>query len=73
MRKTKIDLVHTPNSWDEIVKFCEGASTPADAALAASMAWNFAVEICEKSNNEAERRTLDQLNQLAATFKEKYL
>jgi hypothetical protein len=41
--------------------------------LAASMAWNFAVDICEKSNKEANRRTLDQLNQLAATYKEKYL
>jgi hypothetical protein len=71
--KTKVNLVHTPKSWDEIVKFCDGASTPNDAMLAASMAWNFAVDICEKSNKEANRRTLDQLNQLAATYKEKYL
>lgn len=40
----KVNLVETPQSWDEIVEFCLGASTPADATVAALMAWNFAVD-----------------------------
>lgn len=40
----KIGFVTTPNSWEDIVKFTQGANTPADAQTAACMAWNFAVE-----------------------------
>ena len=40
----KINLVETPKSWDDIVKFCERASTPSDAAIAALMAWNYCVD-----------------------------
>ena len=40
----KISIVETPDSWDDIITFTQGASTPADATVAALMAWNFAVE-----------------------------
>lgn len=40
----KMNIAHTPETWDEITEFCAGASTPADAATAALMAWNLAVE-----------------------------
>ena len=44
-RFEKINLVETPDSWDDIVKFCERASTPSDATIAAMMTWNLAVEL----------------------------
>lgn len=47
----KVNLVETPQSWDEIVTFCLGASTPSDASIAALMAWNFCVEF-HHSNDE---------------------
>lgn len=40
----KIGLVDTPETWDDIIAFTQGANTPADAATAACMAWNFSVE-----------------------------
>ena len=40
----KVHIVETPDSWDDIITFTQGASTPADATVAALMAWNFAVE-----------------------------
>jgi len=40
----KISIVETPDSWDDIITFTQGASSPADATVAALMAWNFAVE-----------------------------
>jgi hypothetical protein len=40
----KVDMYATPTDFTEIVKFCNGASTPADAITAAYMAWNLAVE-----------------------------
>jgi hypothetical protein len=59
----KIHIVHTPESWDEIVKFTEGASTPADAATAACMAWNFAVDWVYEQNN-----CCDQLREIKASL-----
>jgi hypothetical protein len=50
----KIEIAHTPESWDEIVKFIVGASTPADAATAAMMAWNKAVEWHHKQDRCCE-------------------
>lgn len=44
MKLEKMGMVQTPQSWDEIVEFCQRASTPSDASVAALMAWNFAVE-----------------------------
>lgn len=43
-KPNKIDIVATPESWDEILRFTQCANTPADAATAACMAWNFAVD-----------------------------
>jgi hypothetical protein len=40
----KVNIVETPKSWDDIVTFCNGASTPSDATIAALMAWNMCVE-----------------------------
>jgi hypothetical protein len=55
----KVNLVETPHTWDDIVKHCERASTPADAATAACMAWNFAVEMHHAWNAQCERVNAD--------------
>jgi len=44
IKPEKVNLVETPKTWDEIVSFCERASTPSDATVAALMAWNFCVD-----------------------------
>ena len=60
----KVKIAHTPTSWDEIVKFIAGASTPADAATAAMMAWNYAVEWHHKQDKCCdELRKLKELQQ----------
>lgn len=50
----KVNLVETPASWDDIVKFCERASTPSDATIAALMAWNFCVDWHNKQDKCCE-------------------
>ena len=61
----KVNLVTTPDSWDEIVKFCERASTPSDATVAALMAWNFCVDWHAKQESCCdELRKLRESNEL---------
>lgn len=59
----KVHLAHTPESWDEITEFCERASTPADAATAALMAWNLAVEWHYRQD-----KCCDKLRKVKAAF-----
>ena len=62
----KMKIAHTPASWDEIVEFTAGASTPADAATAALMAWNLAVEWHYKQDQCCEelRKIRDEMDEL---------
>ena len=73
----KMKLAHTPASWDEIVEFTARASTPADAATAALMAWNLAVEwhykqdkCCEELRKLRESDELTYAEHLAAKSQE---
>ena len=62
----KVNLVETPKSWDEIVEFCQRASTPSDATVAALMAWNFAVEWHAKQDSCCDelRKMRDEMSEL---------
>jgi hypothetical protein len=59
----KMNIAHTPKSWDEIVAFTANASTPADAATAALMAWNLAVEW-----HHQQDRCCEKMRQIKAMF-----
>jgi hypothetical protein len=66
----KISIVETPDSWDDIITFTQGASTPADATVAALMAWNFAVEWHAKQDSccdELRKLKDDMCDELVST------
>jgi hypothetical protein len=56
----KVNLVETPHTWDEIVSFCERASTPSDATIAALMAWNLCVDCHYEWNSTKRTSNLDE-------------
>lgn len=49
-----ISLVATPRNFDEILAFTKGASTPADATVAAMMAWNLAAKYHKQYHKQGE-------------------
>ena len=44
-----IGFVATPKDFDEILAYTRNASTPADATVAAMMAWNLAAKYAEEA------------------------
>ena len=45
----RIGFAATPANFDEILAYTKSASTPADATVAAMMAWNLAAKYAEEA------------------------
>ena len=55
----RIGFVATPKDFDEILAYTRNASTPADATVAAMMAWNLAAKYAKKEHAHAETPSLE--------------
>jgi len=55
IQKIPTFLAPTPKEWSEIIKFCSGASTPADAMQAAMMGFNLSAEWHHEQLTQCEK------------------